>query len=314
MAIDDIIYKKKYSTSSDGYYMENIKIRDKNINLGVDATYVIHLMHNGRLESIKKEFTNYRLKGHNYILFNQGYKSGKKGTHINGPALDLLDAFLYIFQHAIDNNYNNILILEDDFFFDKLILNTVHQSRIKKYVQKEKFDLYLLGCLPLISKEINDHTSRIFVSTGTHAVIYSRHFMELTVKTNENSKLVYTISDWDAYKCMFKNYMYSIPLCYQLFPATQNRSEWGKGLEANNFIGNIVKQFVKSQIDYINLLQLDKTHILGYPIYYKNSKLNYDYIEKMYNKHAFKRINVKFKNIKDRILYNKTYFQNLLII
>ncbi len=306
-----IIYKKSYSKSSTGYYIENIQTSNPSIDLGVDATYIIHLMHNGRLKSINNELSKYSIKGKNYILFNEGYKCGKKGYNINGPALDLIDAFLYVIEHAIKENHENILILEDDFFFDKLILQSYHQRAIKKFIKNNSFDLYLLGCLPFISKEINNHTSRLYASTGTHAVIYSREFMELTLKSNQNSKLIYNISDWDTYTCVFKNYMYNIPLCYQLFPATQNRNEWGKGIENTLFLGKVVKQFVKAQINCISLMHLDKTHLIGYPVYYNMSKLNYTYIENLYNKSSLHKINLKLKNIKER-LYKKWYFQKLL--
>lgn len=272
---NNISYKKVHSESDSGYYMDNIKIRKPNIDLGVDATYVIHLMNNGRLESIKNAFTSYRIKGKNHILYNQGYASGKKDAIITGPALDLINAYLYIFQHALYNNYANILILEDDFFFDKIILQKNRQECINNFIKNTNYELYFLGCLPYVSKEIDKHTSRLYASTGMHAVIYSSGFIELTLKTNKQNNLLYQISDWDAYTCIFKNYMYNVPLCYQLFPETPNQKQWGKSLEHNKYIGKWVYFFVKRQIKYIRLLQLHKTHIIGYPIFYHNARKNY---------------------------------------
>ena len=72
--------------------------------------------------------------------------------------------------------------------------------------------------------------------------------------------------------------MSNIPLCFQLFPETPNQKEWGKSLENNKYIGKLVHFFVKSQIKYIRLLQLHKTHIIGYPVFYHNAKLNYNII------------------------------------
>lgn len=272
------MYKNIHYESDNGYYMDKIKLHTSNIDLGVDATYVIHLINNGRLESIKESFTNYRINCDNYILYNQGYASGKKDGIITGPALDLINAYLYVFQHALDNDYKNILILEDDFFFDKLILQKKRQISIKRFIKNNPYELFFLGCLPYVSKEIDEYISRLYASTGMHSVIYSSAFIELTIKTNKKNKLLYQISDWDAYTCIFNNYMSNIPLCFQLFPETPNQKEWGKSLENNKYIGKLVHFFVKSQIKYIRLLQLHKTHIIGYPVFYHNAKLNYNII------------------------------------
>ena len=81
--------------------------------LDVEATYIIHLQGNGRYESIIDQLHKYPISKKVYIVLNKGYKKCKKNAAIIKPPLDLIDAFLEIFNHA--KNKKNILILEDDF-------------------------------------------------------------------------------------------------------------------------------------------------------------------------------------------------------
>jgi hypothetical protein len=64
-----------------------------------------------------KQLNEYQPTNTVYILFNKGYKKCKKQDFITNPPYDLVDANLNIFKHAKENNYDNILILEDDFIF-----------------------------------------------------------------------------------------------------------------------------------------------------------------------------------------------------
>ena len=314
----NIAYTTKYEQSENGYYIEKIKQKTPNIDLGVDATYIIHLMHNGRLDSVIHQMTHYKMRGHNYILYNQGYKSGKKENFIKSAPMDLIHAYLYIFQHASDCNYKHILILEDDFFFDNSILHSHIQRAIKRFIHDNTYDLYYLGCLPYLRKEIDQYSSRLFASTGMHAVIYSYDFMKSTLDNNVLYKLLYTINDWDTYTCPFKTYMSNIPLCYQLFPETPMQQQWGKDLAENKHIKQLVEYFIKSQIKFLKQVHLDKTPMYGYPLLYYTSKEHYKKItlleEKLQKMNKKKEtIKNKFKNIQEYI-YRKCDLQNLLTV
>ena len=46
--------------------------------LNIDATYVIHLEGNGRLDSVKKELTEFYPSKNTFILFNKGFKKCEK--------------------------------------------------------------------------------------------------------------------------------------------------------------------------------------------------------------------------------------------
>jgi hypothetical protein len=295
-------YEEKFTNSKSGYYIEKYKQKSK-IDLGIQATYVIHLINNGRLQSVEEQLNKYCIKGNTYILYNEGYKCGKKEPHIDGPSKDLINAYLHIFQHALDNNYDQILILEDDFFFNEKILEKEYYNGVKDFITNNNSDLYYLGCLPYIRNEINRSTSRLYLSTGTHAVIYSKYIMKYTLK-NEIKPLLYNVSDWDLFLGMFQRYASNIPLCYQLFPETLNRQHWGKGIMLNKFLSYFVKQIVQNQVQIINYMHLDKTHLIGYPYFYKQSLYNYKYFYNI----------IHYQKDKIKSIKNKLYLQSKWIL
>ena len=80
----------------------------------IDATYIIHLENNGRINNIIEQIYKYKPTKKIYILYNKGFKNCNKILEKNEPDKDLVHCNLRIFKHAKLNNYDNILILEDD--------------------------------------------------------------------------------------------------------------------------------------------------------------------------------------------------------
>lgn len=227
--------------------------------LNVEATYIIHLVGNGRYESIIDQLHKYPISKKVYIVLNQGYKKCQKDSSITKPPLDLIDAFLEIFKHA--QNKENILILEDDFMFDDKILDPFHQNNINKFIEKKstsKF-LYYIGALPYLLFPYDFYNYKNIASGGTHSIIYSKKMRE---KLNMNN----TIHDWDVYLNLQPNrYVYYTPLCYQYFLETENTKYWGDHNSILFFLAPILKSFLK-------LLNLDNS-TKGYSILYFVSKL-----------------------------------------
>ena len=110
------------------YYIKSYVTNDT-IFPTVDATYIIHLKGNGRYKNIKKQLKQYSLTKNIHIVINKGYKKYKK-TNIDSPAKDLIHAYMFCFEHA--KQYNNILILEDDFMIDPRLHN--HKDNINNFV------------------------------------------------------------------------------------------------------------------------------------------------------------------------------------
>jgi hypothetical protein len=232
----------------------------------VDATYVIHLEGNGRHESIQEQFKEYHPTNTVYIVFNKGYKNCKKGDHIKLPTQDLTNAFLEIFKNAKIKNYNNILILEDDFIFNKKIKDPDHQKKLCKFLKdNENADIqYLLGCMPLIKMPYFydlDHCISI-VSLGTHAAIYTKSNREKILNKKEEE-----IKDWDIYNFLNSTrYTYHIPLCYQLLPETENSKLWG----SENLFLLVAAKIAKMVFSFF---KLDTQTEPGYSFFYKFSNI-----------------------------------------
>ena len=253
-------------SSTQCYNFKKIKYKTGLLDEAVDATYIIHLEGNGRYDDIMNQLKIYHPTKEVYILFNKGYKKCKKSEHIKLPAHDLVDAFLQVFKHAKNENYNNILILEDDFIFTEKIKKTSTQQDICTFLNERKNEdyQYLLGCLPLLQLPCT-LDSKHFInigSLGTHAVIYTKKNRERILKVNQKD-----ITDWDWYSFIHsRRYTYHEPLCYQLFHNTENSKNWHK----DNYILHIIALLAKKGFNFI---KLDTQIEPGYSIFYIVSKL-----------------------------------------
>lgn len=223
----------------------------------VDATYIIHLENNGRLENILNQLEKYQPTKTVYIVFNKGFKNCPKALVKQLPAVDLVDAFWECFKHAQTQAYGNILILEDDFMFNDKIKHA--NEEIDQFLDENKGKyIYMLGCIPYLSspasKSFNHYN--IYASTATHSVIYTRPLREQILQTTKDD-----ILDWDVHiNSICKKYGYHEPLCYQLFPDTENSTAW-----KSNIGGSTIRGLLK-------MAGLDKQAEPGFSIFYFLSK------------------------------------------
>jgi len=237
------------------YYIKTLYFNDP-LFKETDATYILHLEGNGRYQNIEEQLQKYHPTKIVHILFNKGYKKCEK-PGINTPPVDLVDAYKYVLNHSL--KYNTILILEDDFFFHKNVKN--HTENIDAFVETHKnLDfVYRIGCIPYIQFPYNMH-NYVGISIGSHSSFYSKSMRDKLVKATR-------IYDWDIY-LFFKTltYIYYTPVCYQLFPATDNQKHWGIHNTLIYILGKIF-------IIFLQLLKLDTQAEPGYSILYGISKL-----------------------------------------
>jgi len=99
------------------YTFKKITYTEGFLDKSVDATYIIHLKDNGREEHIYKQLKEYQPTKVVYIAYNLGFKNCSKKLIEQISYQDLSDAFMQCFKHANENDYDNVLILEDDFIF-----------------------------------------------------------------------------------------------------------------------------------------------------------------------------------------------------
>jgi hypothetical protein len=141
-----------------------------------------------------------------------------------------VDANVHIFEHALQGGYGNILVLEDDYFFGEGIRNSEVVEDIVTFLRKleSRPFLYSLGCLPFFSlpAEIDKPFCRHFFGPflATHSCLYSKAYRDDVLQRRHQLRR----TDWEIINptCFF----YHEPLCFQLFPATENRRKWGQQL------------------------------------------------------------------------------------
>jgi hypothetical protein len=61
---------------------------------------------------------------------NKGFKNNDKKLWEKNTISDLNDAYYHAFLNSLQNNYKNIIIFEDDFFFDDKVLLAVLFTKI----------------------------------------------------------------------------------------------------------------------------------------------------------------------------------------
>ena len=262
------------SDPTDPYSFEEINNKSGLLDNCIDATYIIHLEGNEeRKSNITNQMNLYIITKKTIILNNKGFKKCKKQLKEQTPVCDLIDCYIQIFKDAEEKDYNNILILEDDYTFNEKIKDPTIINEISEFINtqssKNSNFIYLLGTVPYLQLPslIQPH-SRVFISTGSHSSIYSREFRKkcLAIKCPQD-----TITDWDIFTnlhCPYTNrYIYKIPLCYQLFYETENFNSWKSFLN--------LKYIVLSLFKFLNM---DKNGEPGFTFFYRFSRMIYLFI------------------------------------
>ena len=230
----------------------------------VYATYIIHLKDNGRLEHVYEQLKIYHPTKIVYIVFNEGFKICKKQNYITDTAEDLVDANIQNFRHANNNNYKNILVLEDDFIFSEKIKSDFHQHNINTFIKSNDTNplIYYLGCVPNILLPYDYYNYTVFKGVAAHSVIYNTKMREIILNKNQD-----IIKDWDVELWNHLRYTYYIPLCYQLFTDTENSTNWGKESLFDLLASKMALQIYK-------ICGMNKHAEPGYSLFYFISKIN----------------------------------------
>ena len=162
---------------------------------------------------------------------------------------------IQIFKHAENNNFNNILILEDDFIFDNNIKDKIIKSKFENFINKNKqFNLIYLGNIPLALNIFNfSNFINVYANGQAHSIIYSKKARDIIIHNYNNKKRMY-IDQHDIWYnfILNKRYFYYKNICYQVQEETENKKLW------SNFIFDIS----------IKLLKFDKYNIDNYNYFY----------------------------------------------
>lgn len=212
------------------YRFETIHNQNGIFDKCIDATYIISMENSPRLSHILEQISTFRPTSLVYILHNKGYKECTKRLHRQLSIEDLVDANFQIFFHAYNNQFDNILILEDDCVFSEKLFDPNVVTDVCQFLNEHKNTefIYGLGILPwfILPSTTNHHQCLLF--TASHAWVHSKQMREkiLFDVTQEEFK-----THWDN-ETLFKNwnnfniYTYKYPLAYQKFEETDNYSVW----------------------------------------------------------------------------------------
>ena len=255
-----IKYPENFNKS--GYTLINYNYENSEILLNIDHIYIIHLCNNGRLENINKQLKKIKPRSIS-VLFNEGFKSGKKDKDIDVSYKDLVDANLFVMRDAKKKGYNNILIFEDDFVISKDFMDKDNLESINNFINHNDYDVFYLGCvIRKIKEKINENILLIDKCWSTHAIIFSKKIIDYYT-TLSCQKICY-INDWDNFivENMKKKYTFIQPLIIQPFPLTENRlTSWGnldfrmkRWIKKSNnkryqILKKIIIELIKKEID-----------------------------------------------------------------
>ena len=219
----------------------------------VDATYILHLEGNGRLDHIHEQLKTYHPTKKVYLVYNKGQpcKQTKTTNH------DLIHANITLFEHA--SQYKNVLVLEDDFIFSPDVVP--HAKHVDTFLERDTLFVYQLGSKPLLALPIDMHHYRT-IGLLAHANIYSPLARKQLLQDYKEDKMNNVHID-NYIKNVLPVYMYHTPLCYQTFPMTSNRKNWHK----DNAVLKALEDW------FITWTGLDHSPELGFTILYWFAKL-----------------------------------------
>ena len=238
------------------YYFEERNYKNGLFDSFVDATYILTMEDSKRKDEYEEQLKKYIPTKKVYIVHNKGYKKCNKDLPENISGYDLIDANLNTMNHSIEHDYNNILILEDDFIFNEEIKNVNIINEIKNIFINNKTSFYFnLGSINYFF--IPFSTSNVYrgiYSLATHSIIYNKKIcLDILNNNNINNYL-----HWDDFLTKnYTKYFYKFPLCFQKFPDTDNNKYWFHNLYGEEYLSYIIKRL----IDYI---EVNKNPKLGW--------------------------------------------------
>lgn len=249
------------------YRMDNITYNTGLLDNIIDAVYVLLMENSDRTENVYNQLNDYKLSKNTYIQINKGYKKCDKKLMKNQSNYDLVDSNYNIWLHANENNYNNILILEDDFIFDNRIEDANVLKDLDDFINNNDFDIYSIGSHPfLFYPSLFTKHPRIIRSGCAHSIILTKNIRSILIDryNNDNTFLEKSNGHMDSiyHHGNYKYHIYYKPLCYQIFPETDNQNTWDEGLDIFS------RLCLSLHLNFMKAIQLDKYPQPGFDIYY----------------------------------------------
>lgn len=239
------------------------------------------------------------------IQYNKGYKNCVKDEAITATTSDLTHSYFTAFYYAKD--YNNVIILEEDAEIYSKDLNEF--NNVNNFIKEEDFNVFTFGSSGIFTsykpKIYNNNIYKLTGYTFSQAQIFSKKARQELYKIIKNNKYQGDI-DETYIKKLDQLYCYKNPLIVQIFPDTENKTNWGKN-NSSSFNSGVIGSIGTKPMKLLLLLcRLDRD-IHGWKYIYIHNKygwlLNYLFIIlgihilfKIYNWVYPKMKKLKFKN------------------
>jgi hypothetical protein len=238
----------------------------------VDMTYVLIMTGSKYEERVRGQLNDYPFTRNIYLQWNYGFRNCSKHLTKQKTDSDLSDAYMIAFSHAIQHNYNRILILEDDFVVNEI--TDIDRKNIYDFLEIYNPEILTLGSVILKSYDkyfLNNNFLQINDKMGTHAMIYNKDTINKLYIKLYNEKI-----DIDLFtNRIIKIYSYKLPLIIQLFPKTENRNNWDL---------NIFQRLMNDIFIWLFGLDNEKRYKNAYKLLHDiHFKKNYKIIKKIFN-------------------------------
>jgi hypothetical protein len=175
--------------------------------------------------------------------------------HSINKKMNINEAYYNVFLNALQHNYKNIIIFEDNFTFDYNI-NQLVVDDIGNFIKNNNYHIYHLGSLFHISvPSISMHLKSYYI-TSSHGVIYNRDYVYHYIKKYERGLKHSNDKVWLDLNII--KYTYYKPLCFQPI----NKNIFSKAIELFNLnknpnicykIFNIISLIVSFHLIYLFL-------------------------------------------------------------
>ena len=215
----------------------------------IDVAYILTLENSTRRLNYLDQIKKYNPHSKIIIQHNKGFKNCNKKLYKQNTVCDLNDAYYHVFLHAKKHNYKNIIIFEDDFFFDNININDINE--IGQFINNNDYHIYNLGLgiganIPYSIKHM-----KTLIGTCAHSVIYNHKYFDFYIEKYMKGFDAMCDNIWNDINII--KYTYYKAICFQTFPLTENIKNWPAS---------------KLAIFFINLVSLDKRHQPGFNIMY----------------------------------------------
>lgn len=205
------------------YYYKTINETKEPVLKNVDVVLILTMEGSNRF---KEDPFLLSLAKKTIIQYNKGYKNCKKPDSIKSSFEDIVHAYYTAFEYL--KEYNNVIVLEDD----AIVINKdlIVYEKIDNFIKNENFNVFSFGSFGLFSKYNNDFYKIFLFHAACQANIFSKESRKILINNIIETNFSNGHIDDDYISKLDNKYIYKYPLIVQLFPETENMTNWGSYL------------------------------------------------------------------------------------